>query len=58
MKKEEVVTTTTTKNEAATKTNQNKNLEKYAMEFTCGVQISVKASSSNLHMARVREVPY
>ncbi len=34
-----------------------KKMEKYAMEFTFGALVGVEASSSNLHMARTREVP-
>ncbi len=54
---------TTTKNE---KKQQKMNLqpkkikkmEKYAMELTFGSQVGVEALSSDLHMARTREVPY
>jgi hypothetical protein len=34
-----------------------KKMEKYAMEFTFGAPIGVEAPSSDLHMARTREVP-
>jgi len=33
-------------------------MEKYAMELTFGAQVGVEALSSDLHMARTREVPY
>jgi hypothetical protein len=44
----------TTKNEVAKK----KKKEKHAMEFTFGAQVGVEALSSDLHMARAREIPY
>ncbi len=50
--------TTTTKNKTATKINNFFKNEKYAKELTFGAQVGVKAPSSDLHMARVGEVPY
>jgi hypothetical protein len=55
------VTTTkakTTKNEATTKINKILKNGKYAKELTFGAQVSVKALSFDLHMARAREIPY
>jgi len=31
---------------------------KYAMELTFSAQVGVEVRSSNLHMARAREIPY
>ncbi len=56
------VTTTTKKRRQKgqeNKTTTQKTFNgKYAKEFTFAVQVGVEASSSNLHMARAREVPY
>jgi hypothetical protein len=46
----------TTKNETATKKPLRK--WKNMLEFIFGAQVGVKVLSSNLHMARTREVPY
>lgn len=35
-----------------------KKMEKYAMKPTFGAQVGVEVLSSNLDMARTREVPY
>ncbi len=48
----------TTKTTEKQSSNPKKFNGKYAKEITFSAQVGVKVLSSNLHMARAREVPY